>query len=131
MSKKTRISPVPSPHRARYRSIALIRRNAISQALVVADRIVSLGAAVSSVAFNCIDDAVLDLLANTGVISQAILRTESAFVIPVKEDDHAARWLDRVIHTLISLFKPVHSVDASGVLRDNAVLDISALVSTP
>ena len=51
ISKIIKTAPVPDPHRAQYRSIVLIRRDTISQDLIVSYGVVSLSTTVAGIAF--------------------------------------------------------------------------------
>ena len=51
--------------------------------------------------------------------------------IPIKEDNHFGDRFGRTVYPLTSIFEPLHTVDTACIFRDNARVDISALVGTP
>ena len=61
----------------------LIRRDTISQDLIVSYGVVSLSTTVAGIAFYCVYDTVLDPFDDTSVIRKTVLRTGAAFVISV------------------------------------------------
>ena len=104
---------------------------AISENLIMANRVLIDAAAVTGVTLDGVDDAVFDLLDDTDMIGLAVLRTGAAPVIPVEEDDHAGRWLHRVICPLPTLPEPLDTVDTACELRNDTGVDIAAFVCTP
>ena len=97
----------------------------------MANRVLIDATTIAGVAFNGVDDAVFDLLDDANMIGLTILWAGAALIIPIEEDDHSGRRLDRVVRPLISLLEPVHTVDTSCELWNDTGVDIAAFVRTP
>ena len=54
-----------------------------------------------------------------------------AFVVPIEENDLTGRWLKAAVLPLVTVFEPLHAVDAACELRDHAAVDIATFVGTP
>ena len=102
----------------------LICRNTVSVDNRASDRVCFGSASVAWVALNGIDCTVLASLNNTGVVCHTV-------ALPVKEDDCTGRRLIRTVCPLSSVSEPLNAVYATGILRNNTGVDISALVGTP
>ncbi len=69
---------------------------------------------------------------NADVIGFAVLRAGCAvWVIPVKENDHAGRGINRVIRPLPVAAEPFNAADAPGKFRGGSRIKIAALVKAP
>lgn len=113
------------------RGLNLICRDTISQDFIVSEGITSSCTAVTGVALDGIDSAVLDLLNDTNMVRQPILRTRLAIRrILVEEDNHAKCWFEAFVCPLTTCLEPVDAVDATGKLGNDANVNIATLVST-
>lgn len=90
-----------------------------------------LSAAITGIALNGVDNAVFAFLHDADMIGLTILRAGGAFVVPVKENDHAGGRLGRAVLPLLTAFEPLHASYATGKFRYNAAVDITALVGAP
>lgn len=80
----------------------------ISEDFIIPDGILVLAAGVAGVALNGVDDAVFAFFHDADVIGFAVLRAGCAVrVIPIKENDHAGRGLNRVIRPLLAAAEPL------------------------
>lgn len=78
-----------------------------------------------------INDTVLDLLDNAGVVRLSVLRTRRTFIIPIKENNHSGDRLGRAIYPLSTVFEPLDAVHAACIFGYNPGVDIAALIGTP
>lgn len=78
-----------------------------------------------------INDTVLDLLDNAGVVRLSVLRTRRTFIIPIKENNHSGDRLGRAIYPLSTVFEPLDAVHAACIFGYNPSVDIAALIGTP
>ena len=70
-----------------------------------------LAAGVAGVALDGVDDAIFAFFHNADVIGFAVLRAGCAVrVIPVKENDHAGRGINRVIRPLPVAAEPLSNI---------------------
>ena len=97
----------------------------------MANRVLIDAAAIAGVALDGVDNAVFDLLDDTDMIGLTVLWAGAALVVPIEEDNHAGRGLHGVIRPLPTLPEPLDTVDTARELRNNAGVDIAALISTP
>ena len=88
-------------------------------------------AAITGVSFDRVDNAVLNPLNDTGMIGFAVLRTGTALVIPIEEDNHTGCRFDIIIRPLPTLPEPLDTVDTAGELGNDTGVDIAAFVRTP
>ena len=102
----------------------LICRNTVSVDNWATNRVCFGSASVAWVALNGIDCTVLAFLNDTGVVCHTV-------ALPVKEDDCTGRRFIRTVCPLSSVSEPLYAVYATGILRNNTGVDISALVGTP
>ena len=109
----------------------LVSWYSIPEYLIVSHRIVVFTTGIARVAFNGVNNAVLDSFDDTDMIGLTVLRARAALIIPVEEDDHAGRGLHRVICPLPTLPEPLDAVDTSGELGNDTGVDIAAFVRTP
>lgn len=80
----------------------------ISKDFIIPHGILVLAAGITGVALNGVDDAVFAFFHNADVIGFAVLRAGCAvWVIPVKENDHAGRGINRVIRPLPVAAEPL------------------------
>ena len=87
--------------------------------------------AITGVSLNGINDTVFDFLNNTGVVGLSVLRTGAAYVIPIEENDLTGRRLKAAVLPLSTVLEPLHPIDTACELRNNAAVDIAALIRTP
>lgn len=78
-----------------------------------------------------INDTVLDLLDNAGVVRLSVLRTRLALVIPIKENNHSGDRLGCTVDPLSSIFEPLDAVHTACIFGYNPSVDIAALFGTP
>ena len=90
-----------------------------------------LSAAIAGIALDGVDNAVFAFLHDADMIGLPILRAGAAFVVPIKENDLTGRWFKAAVLPLSTVFEPLDTVDAARKLRDNAAVDIAALIGTP
>ena len=93
--------------------------------------ILILSAAIAGIALDGVDNAVFAFLHDADMIGLPILRAGAAFVVPIKENDLTGRWFKAAVLPLSTVFEPLDTVDAARKLRDNAAVDIAALIGTP
>ena len=80
----------------------------IAENFIIPHGILVLAAGVAGVALDGVDDAVLAFFHDADVIGFAVLRAGCAvWVIPVKENDHAGRGINRVIRPLPAAAEPL------------------------
>ena len=106
----------------------LIVWDAIAEYLIMPHRVAPLAAAIGGVTLDGVNSAVFYLFHDAHMVSIPIL---SIFVVPVEEDNHTGAGFKAVADPLTPGFEPIHTVDATGELRDDAGTDIAALISTP
>ena len=93
--------------------------------------ILVLSAAIAGIALDGVDNAVFAFLHDADMIGLPILRAGAAFVVPIKENDLTGRWCKAAVLPLSTGFEPLHSIDAACELRNNAAVEIAALIGTP
>ena len=93
--------------------------------------ILILSAAIAGIALDGVDNAVFAFLHDADMIGLTILRAGTAFVVPIKEDDLTGGRFKAAVLPLSTVFEPLDTVDAARKLRDNAAVDIAALIGTP
>lgn len=80
----------------------------LSKDFIIPDGILVPAAGIAGVALDGVDDAVFAFFHNADVIGFAVLRTGCAVrVIPIKENDHAGRGINRVIRPLPVAAEPL------------------------
>ena len=109
----------------------LVVRNSVSEDFIVTYAVLVYSAAIAGVALNGIDDTVLDLLDNTGVVGLSVLRTRRTLVIPIKENDHSGGRLSRAVYPLSSIFEPLDAVHTACIFGYNSGVNIAALIGAP
>ena len=109
----------------------LIGRNPVAQDFIISHSIMVFAAAIAGVPFDGVDNAVLNPFNDTGMIGFAVLRAGAALVVPIEEDNHAGCRFYIVICPLATILEPSDAVYAACVLRNDASLDISTLISAP
>ena len=109
----------------------LVVRNSVSEDFIVTYAVLVYSAAIAGVALNGIDDTVLDLLDNTGVVGLSVLRTRRTLVIPIKENNHSGNRLGRAVYPLSTIFEPLDAVHAARIFRHNPGVNIAALIGAP
>ena len=101
--KKTRCHPTKGDT-----VFCLVGDYAISENFIIANRVLIDAAAIAGVALDGVDDAIFAFFHNADVIGFAVLRAGCAVrVIPVKENDHAGRGINRVIRPLPVAAEPL------------------------
>ena len=100
----------------------------ISENFIIAHRVLIYPAAVAGVAFYGVEDPVLDLPDDAHVVGLPVLRAGVTLVVPVEEDNHAGRRLDGVICPLATVPEPLNTVDAACKFRNDAGVDVAALI---
>ena len=90
-----------------------------------------LSAAIAGIALDGVDNTVFAFLHDAEMIGLPILRAGAAFVVPIKENDLTGRRFKAAVLPLSTVFEPLDTVDAARKLRDNAAVDIAALIGTP
>ena len=90
-----------------------------------------LSAAIAGIALDGVDNAVFAFLHDADMIGLTILRAGTAFVVPIEENDLTDRWFKAAVLPLSTVFEPLHSIDAACELRNNAAVEIAALIGTP
>ena len=109
-----------------------ICRDTVTQNLIITDAVSSLGAGIACVALNGVDIPILNLLEDTNMIGQAILRPGFAIGrIPVKEDNHTRHRCGSSVCPLPTILEPLNAPYATGELGNNTGINIAALVGTP
>ena len=98
----------------------LVVRNSVSEDFIVTYAVLAYSAAIAGVALHGIDDTVLDLLDNTGVVGLSVLRTRRTLVIPIKENDHSGDRLGRAVYPLSSIFEPLDAVHTACIFGYNS-----------
>ena len=89
-----------------------------------ADSVAVLPTGIARVTFNSIDCSVFHTLYNTYMVCKTV-------AFPVKEDNVSRFWRKAAVLPLSSLHKPFRALYAACKLWDNAVFNITALVSAP
>ena len=74
------------------------------------------------------NSSVLNLLYNTCMVSLPIRASSSC---PVEEDNHSGFWSYIAFHPLASILKPLCTSGTVGVLRNDTVFNMPALIGTP
>lgn len=124
--KKTRCHPTKGDT-----VFCLVGDYAISENLIMANRVLIDAAAIAGVALDGVDNAVFDFLDDANMISLTVLWAGAALVVPIEEDNHAGRGLHGVIRPLPTLPEPLDTVDTACELRNDTGVDIAAFVRTP
>ena len=124
--KKTRCHPTKGDT-----VFCLVGDYAISENLIMANRVLIDAAAIAGVALDGVDNAVFDFLDDANMISLTVLWAGAALVVPIEEDNHAGRGLHGVIRPLPTLPEPLDTVDTACELRNDTGVDIAAFVCTP
>ena len=107
-------------------------QNSISEDFIIPDGILVPAAGVAGVALNGVDDAVFAFFHDADVIGFAVLRAGCAVrVVPVEENDHTGRGINRVIRPLPAAAEPFNAADAPGKFRGSSRIKIPALVKAP
>ena len=109
----------------------LVVRYSVSEDFVVTYAVLVYPTAIAGVALNGIDDTVLNLLDNTGVVGLSVLRTRRTLVIPIKENNHSGNRLGRAVYPLSTIFEPLDAVHAARIFRHNPGVNIAALIGAP
>ncbi len=91
----------------------------------------TLSAAVAGIALDGVDNAVFAFLHDADMIGLPVLRTGRAFVVPIEENDLTGRRLKAAVLPLSTVLEPLHPIDTACELRNNAAVDIAALIRTP
>ncbi len=100
--------------------------------MLIAQRIAVDPYAVAVVTLDGVDNTILDLLDDSHMVCKAVLRPgRTTGVIPIKEDNHAGEGFSGVVHPLPSVPEPLDAQDTACELRDNTVVNITALVGAP
>ena len=124
--KKTRCHPTKGDT-----VFCLVGDYAISENLIMANRVLIDAAAIAGVALDGVDNAVFDFLDDANMISLTVLWAGAALVVPIEEDNHAGRGLHGVIRPLPTLPEPLDTVDTACELRNDTGVDIAAFVCAP
>ena len=124
--KKTRCHPTKGDT-----VFCLVGDYAISENLIMANRVLIDAAAIAAVALDGVDNAVFDFLDDANMISLTVLWAGAALVVPIEEDNHAGRGLHGVIRPLPTLPEPLDTVDTACELRNDTGVDIAAFVCAP
>lgn len=119
--KKTRCHPTKGDT-----VFCLVGDYAISENLIMANRVLIDAAAIAGVALDGVDNAVFDFLDDANMISLTVLWAGAALVVPIEEDNHAGRGLHGVIRPLPTLPEPLDTVDTACELRNDTGVDIAA-----
>ena len=93
--------------------------------------ILLLSAAIAGITLDGVDNAVFAFLHNANMIGLAILRAGAALIIPIEENDLTSGRFKAAVLPLPTVFEPLDTVDAACELRNNAAVDIAALIGTP
>lgn len=86
--------------------------------------ILVLSAAIAGVALNGVDDAVFAFLHDADMIGLPILRAGAAFIVPIKENDLTGRWFKATVLPLVTVFEPLHPIDAACEFRYHTAVDV-------
>lgn len=124
--KKTRCHPTKGDT-----VFCLVGDYAISENLIMANRVLIDAAAIAGVALDGVDNAVFDFLDDANMISLTVLWAGAALVVPIEEDNHAGRGLHGVIRPLPTLPEPLDTVDTTCELGNDSGVDIAAFVCAP
>ena len=124
--KKTRCHPTKGDT-----VFCLVGDYAISENLIMANRVLIDATAIAGVALDGVDNAVFDFLDDANMISLTVLWAGAALVVPIEEDNHAGRGLHGVIRPLPTLPEPLDTVDTACELRNDTGVDIAAFVCAP
>ncbi len=107
-------------------------QDSIAENFIIPHGILVLAAGITGVALDGVDNAVFAFFHDADVIGFAVLRAGCAVrVIPVKENDHAGRGINRVIRPLPVAAEPFNAADAPGKFRGGSLIKITALVKAP
>ena len=101
-----------------------IHRATVAENLLAADSVMLTLAGITGVALDGVDHAVLALFYNADVIAVSV-------AIPIKEDQVARLRQIVPVLPLPVFLEPSHAVRTEREFRDNARVDIAALVGTP
>ena len=93
--------------------------------------ILVLSAAIAGIALDGVDDTVFAFLHDADMIGLPILRAGATLIIPIEENDLTGSRLKATVLPLSTVFEPLDTVDAACELRDNAAVEIAALIGTP
>ena len=93
--------------------------------------ILVLSAAIAGIALDGVDNTVFAFLHDADMIGLTILRAGTAFVVPIEENDLTSGRFKAAVLPLSTVFEPLHSIDAACELRNNAAVEIAALIGTP
>lgn len=85
-------------------------------------------AAIAGITLNGVDSSVLDFLNNPHMVGFSVL---PVFIVPIEKDNIAGSGFVVSILPKPTLLEPVRALHTACKFRDNAGVDISALVSTP
>ena len=106
----------------------LICRGSIPVDLIISNRITILAATIAGVAFDGVDASILHLLHDAHMVGRTVL----AAIIPIEKDNVAGARFIAVVLPQSALLEPRHTLRCTGrKLRNDARLDITALVGTP
>ena len=105
----------------------LVGRNPVSQDFIVTNGIMVFAAAIARVSFDRVNNAVLNTLNDARMVGLSVLRSGTAFIIPIEEDNHARSRFDIVIYPLTTILEPLNAIDTACVLRNDAGFDISKM----
>ena len=111
--------------------LILIRRDTIPKDLIMSHGILVLSAAIAGIALYGIDNAVFAFLHDADMIGLPILRAGTAFIVPIEENDLTSGRFKAAVLPLPTVFEPLDTVDAACELRNDAAVDIAALIGTP
>ena len=111
--------------------LILIRRDTVSKDLIISHGILVLSAAIAGIALDGVDDTVFAFLHDADMIGLTILRAGRAFIVPIEENDLTGRRLKAAVLPLPSVFEPLNPSDTACELRNNAAVEIAALIGTP
>ena len=90
-----------------------------------------LPAAIAGIALDGVDNAVFALLHDTDMIGLPVLRAGVSFVVPIEENDLTGGRLKAAALPLVTVFEPLHPIDATCEFRYYAAVDIAAFIRTP
>lgn len=105
-------------------------RNTLAKYFEEICRIALFPATVTRIPFNGIDPTFFNPRNNPNMVGSAIL-TAAFFVHPIEENQHSGRWCDAPVYPLTMLLEPGYAPFTAGKLRNDASIDISALVGAP
>ena len=91
---------------------------------MISNRILIDSAAIAGIAFNGVNNTVLDFLNNPHMISFTV-------AVPIKENYHSGNRLGRSVLPLSSVLKPLNAIDTACKFGDNPGFNIAAFIGTP